>query len=223
MNEQPTKTVAQPAIAKNTELIKIAREYLDKLLGPGFEQAGAAIQDTVKYWRFKNQVNIVLKAKTFLEKKGINPKVVLPKTLVPILEYGSVEQVPTMQEKWAALLANAADPNRTPEITPFFPDILKQLSPAEAKLLDIIYDQIKGLSVDEVLTAVFFKKDCMAGLGISSYEHDLLIANLFRLGLCQSPQQTGIVIGSMAVAVNTKDPFSITIIGYELVKACRME
>jgi hypothetical protein len=65
------------------EAAKMARDYLDKLVAPALEEGGGIIGDTVAYWRFKNKVNLVLKAKAFLESKGIEPKQLLPKVVAP--------------------------------------------------------------------------------------------------------------------------------------------
>jgi hypothetical protein len=63
------------------------------------------------------------------------------KTLLPLLEYASLEQEDDLQEKWAALLANASASGPI-LVLPGFSDILKQLSPQEARLLDGIYDRV---------------------------------------------------------------------------------
>jgi len=109
-------------LAKETikQSFKTAKEFLGKLVNPGLEEGGGIIQDTIKFWRFKNQINITLKAKKFLEEKGIEPVKVLPKILVSILENGSLEEDESMQDKWAALLANSADPNKRYSVKPSF-------------------------------------------------------------------------------------------------------
>jgi hypothetical protein len=55
--------------------------------------------------------------------------------LVPLLEGGSLEEDESMAERWAALLANATDPD-APDVPPAFPDVLRQLSTDDARLLD---------------------------------------------------------------------------------------
>jgi len=80
MSDLPVPTdPMSSAIEKGIEeAAKAAKDYLDKLVVPGLEQGGGIIGDTVAYWRFKNKVNLVLKAKAFLEAKGIEPKRLLP-------------------------------------------------------------------------------------------------------------------------------------------------
>ena len=43
----------------------------------------------------------------------------------------SVEDYESLQERWAALLANAADPKRDGQVLPSFVEILKELTPDE--------------------------------------------------------------------------------------------
>jgi hypothetical protein len=54
----------------------------------------------------------------------------------------SVEDDPTLQERWAALLANAANPECNSEILPSFAEILKELTPPEVRFLDLAYMQV---------------------------------------------------------------------------------
>jgi len=91
------------------EAFKVAKDFIGKLVNPALEEGGGLIKDNIAYWRFRNQINLSIKAKKFLEDKGISPKKVLPKTLISILENGSLEEDDYMQNKWASLLANASN------------------------------------------------------------------------------------------------------------------
>ncbi len=42
-----------------------------------------------------------------------------------------------MAARWGALLANAADPDQ-PEVPPSFPEVLRQLAPLDARLLEFV-------------------------------------------------------------------------------------
>ena len=123
-------------------ILGTAREFLEKLLGPAAEEAGLILGDKIKFYRLRNMLNVLEKSKRLLEEEGLSPKAVSLKTLFPLLEYASLEEDAGLQDKWAALLANAA--NSTSELNPSFPEVLKQLSSAEARLLDAIYDRFVG-------------------------------------------------------------------------------
>jgi hypothetical protein len=56
------------------------------------------------------------------------------------VEGASLEEEPSMQERWANLLANAADPRQKSPVEPIFTTILKEITSREAKLLDALYE-----------------------------------------------------------------------------------
>lgn len=119
-----------------------AKNFLEKLLGPSIAELGELLADEVKFYRFKNQVRILLKAQESLRKAVVNPKKVPLKIVVPILEEGSLEEDESMSDRWASLLATAANPNSKISVQPSFPELLKELSPKEALILDKIYDLV---------------------------------------------------------------------------------
>jgi len=219
MNDPQTTALAKEGIK---ELVQAAEKFLGKLVTPGLEEGGGIIQDSVKFWRFKNQVNIALKAEKFLRKKGIKPQQILPKTLVPLLEDGSLENNDEMQSKWAALLANAANPKSKVSVKPSFPGILKELSPLEAKLLDQLFDNINKQPKGKRFQTNFAKDKILQFLKVTPDEFDVIADNLFRLNLCQPPASFGgVSIGKFPIVLRTYDVIMFTPLGYEFVKACR--
>ena len=89
-------------------IIDSAEKFFGKLLGDSLSETGLLLSDKIKYLRFKNQVKILNKAETLLKEKGISPKAINLKILVPLIEYSSLESSSSLQEKWAKLLANSA-------------------------------------------------------------------------------------------------------------------
>ncbi len=204
------------------EAADIAKHFLGKLLDPATEEGGGILSDTVKFWRFKNKVNLTLKVKEFLEAKGINPRKVLPKTLYPILENGSLEEDDDMQTRWSAMLAHAADPTSPVKVRPSFPEILKQLSPLEVHLLDKFYESVKDKPKDEQKISSIEKAKALKLFGVSSEEYEILVENLFRLGLCQTPSsEGGVTIGEYPVVIRTYDFIKLTPLGEDFIKSCK--
>jgi hypothetical protein len=72
------------------EAAKTVRHYLDPMLIAPLSEFGLLLRDKVSYWRLKNQVNTALKAKAFLESKGIDPAAIAGRvsaeSVVPLLE-----------------------------------------------------------------------------------------------------------------------------------------
>jgi hypothetical protein len=77
------------------------------------------------------------RAQEMLRQAGVQPGPVPLKIIVPLLQYASLEQDADLQERWAALLANSSHPSYS--VQPSFPDILRQLAPADARFLDAIF------------------------------------------------------------------------------------
>ena len=83
---------------------------------------------------------MLAKAQKMLNDAGVSPTSVSLKTLLPLLEGAALEEEDDLLTKWAALLANAANPKSPFPIYPSFPHILSQFSPRDARVLDAIYD-----------------------------------------------------------------------------------
>ena len=217
--KEPVKEI----VAEITEAVKESKEFLSKLTGFAGE-VGLLAQDTVKSWRFRNQVNILIKTRDFISKKNIDPRGVSLKVLVPLLENGSLEEEEDMQNRWVALLANAANPEFKEEIRPSFIEILKELSPIEALILDTIVDIINK----ESISGEIWSSRGVAGFDIeiefnlSNIEFEAAIDNLYRLRLCQPPS-TGLNFvdkKNHKFQLQSKDIICITGFGHLFVKAC---
>lgn len=113
-------------------------DLIQKIAGPAAEEFGLTLKDHVRLVRLKRQVRLWQRAKEFLEQAGIDPKRVPLKLLGPIIESGSLEEDDLLQDKWAALLANAAAGHED-EIHPSFVQVLKQVSALEAHFLDVLF------------------------------------------------------------------------------------
>jgi hypothetical protein len=131
--------------------LEIAKEFLGKLIIPAIEETGLLLKDKVTLWKFKNQVNMLNKAKAYCEKNGITPKQVSLKLLCPLLDYSGIEEDEVLQDKWAILLSNMVDSDQNIE-NHVFPYILSQLSTKEFQVLEKVYDdkqtKIKRLKIE---------------------------------------------------------------------------
>ena len=113
-----------------------AKGYADIILKPPLEQVGGILSDTIGLWRLKNQVNVMLKAKKFLEDKGVKkPTKLQPDIFVPLLEQASYTEDETLSDMFARLLAANADAERSNEVHPSFAKVLGQMSAFDAKVL----------------------------------------------------------------------------------------
>jgi len=131
------KNAITPAIVE--EGFESAKKFLGKLIMPAIEEVGLLIRDPVVMWKFRNEVNMLNKAKAICEKNKINPKAISLKLLVPLLSNASLEEDDEMQDKWAILLSNLVDSKQNIE-NHVFPYILSQLSSNEFKILEQVYE-----------------------------------------------------------------------------------
>lgn len=118
---------------------KAAQPFLARILGPGAEEIGEIGREYIKGRRAKNLARTLADADKQLADVGREAQEVPLTTLDPLLDAASLEADPTLAEKWAALLANAADSAHSTAITAGYVEILRQLTPAEARLLDKLF------------------------------------------------------------------------------------
>lgn len=153
--------VTSTAIEKSLDLVK---GFLEKLTGAAIEETGLLFADNIKLIRFKNQLKILGKAQKIVADSGINIKQMSLKALVPLLEYSSLEDDETLQNKWTNLLVNFVDSNEKYEST-IFPFILNQLSSDEVIELDDIYNK-KELNLFKVTITSGMTKSNFIRLGL---------------------------------------------------------
>ncbi len=131
--------------------LDIAKGFVEKLIYPSAEEMGLLLKDGIAKWRFSNQVKTLIKAQSICEKHGVNPQMISPKLLTPLLEYASLEDNEKLQDKWATLLANMVDSDQNVE-NHVFPYLLSQVSIQEFELLEktlnIKIERVKSLNVE---------------------------------------------------------------------------
>ena len=138
---------AAPAIAKVTGTLAAAIPFtamVKRMLGPAADELAELWRDQVRLYRYERQLKCVAKAEKMAQEAGFTPQAVPPKILFPLLEGASFEDNEDLHTMWAALLANAAEPENAEKVRPGFIAALKQMAPDEAALLNWIFDQRTG-------------------------------------------------------------------------------
>ena len=161
-----------------------ALDFIEKIVaGPIMEGTGI-FTDKVKYWRFKNQVNIITKARAFLKEKGIEtPKKIPIKDVSTLLEYASFEEEEVMQNSWAKLLANTMNPENQFNSCHLFSQILNQISINEFNILSYIKSKCFLMSSED---RPYLERSDLIRNSYSDYNTGiLLIDNLLRLRLIE--------------------------------------
>ena len=201
--------------------IKEVEEFLSTVTPDFVKDFGGILSDTVRHWRFRNEIKILKQARDLIKKNGLSTKALPLKVLVPLIEASSLEEDTRMQERWANLLANGL--TLRVEIKPNYVEILKELSPAEALVMDKIFEvAILESDVDKRHRNQYSRQKIAEWLKLNDEQANLLVENLFRLNLCRMPGSTGMTFGeNMRVAVSTTDLFELTVTGFDFVRACR--
>ena len=126
-------------VAMDSALVPIT-DIIGRLLGPAADEIGKGLQASVAGWTLKRQIRFWQRAERLIKEAEFEPKPVPPKIVFAIAQNAQIEDDDELQDRWAALLANAANPESEFEVETSFPEVLRQLSSREVKLLDAIFD-----------------------------------------------------------------------------------
>ncbi|MBC2581392.1 Abi-alpha family protein [Clostridium sp. DJ247] len=203
-----------------------AVSFLGELIGQPLREVGNIAFDNIRYLRIKNQVRLLLKAKEYFINNGLEPQKVPTQILVPLLEQGSLEENETLSEKWTALLVNASYLNGN-SVRPSYIDILKQLTPLEAQILDYLFNQYKDY--DFPLRHV--KKRVFSEFKIDEKELLICIDNFLRLKLWNSelPDKLYELMSNaedkkkLEIMFYEKATYSFTMLGKDFIESCRLK
>lgn len=122
--------------------IKSAYEIIKDVLGKGYDSLGFIFPDipsSINARRTENLIRIMKSAQAKLDEAGLKPEernAIALKLGLPIIEKASLEEDPTLQELWANLLANALNPEHSEKVKRIFIDIIQNLSPFDALILN---------------------------------------------------------------------------------------
>ncbi|WP_058185229.1 Abi-alpha family protein [Terracidiphilus gabretensis] len=112
-----------------------------KILGPAADEIAERVRDEIRIYRYGRQLSLLKKAEQMAVDAGFTPKAVSTKLLFSLLEGASLEENEDLHDKWAALLANAANPDAEGSVRPSFADTLKLMTPEVARFLDAVFSK----------------------------------------------------------------------------------
>jgi len=110
-----------------------------KMLGPAADEVAEMLRDSIRVYRYQRQLSLLQKAETMALKAGFTPQAVPLKLLFPLLEGASLEEDEDIHTMWSALLANASHPSLLNLVLPSFAEVLRVLTPEEARLLNAAF------------------------------------------------------------------------------------
>ena len=169
------------------QLIQSGEKFLEKLVGPYLEERGELWADRVRIKR-QNLLTVAGLASQQIGDRSLHP--VPGRVLFPTLEAAANEEDPTLQAMWASLLAHAV--TEPDSVLPAFPNILRDLSPFEVKMLNSMCTLEHGEGPTRSLKTESVSLEQMTANFNSTPDQILpLCANLYRLGLIMMTYNPG--------------------------------
>lgn len=158
---------------------KIIVPFANKLLGGYADDLKALFDSRAK--------KLFSKSEEMLADTNIEPQPVELKVLKPLIEGAILEENESLVDKWAALLANAASSAAGKDLVePSFADVLKQLTPPQARLLDLLYKQVTAEQMQREHSRyhAFQLDPVRKALELPFADFERCMDNLIRLRLC---------------------------------------
>ncbi|MBS1972663.1 MAG: DUF4393 domain-containing protein [Bdellovibrionales bacterium] len=190
MNPEDIKNASEAiknASAFGIEAIKFIRVLTDEPM----KELSGILSDKLKFYRWRNQQQILLKAAEYLRSNNILTRKIPLRELIPLLEYSSMEDEELLQDLWAGILANSANSNSSNRSNLVFIEILKSLSKMEAEILQVISSIPNCMNPNGVILTTYLPATAQmmtpppSGARSSLLPNDdvtLALANLDRLG-----------------------------------------
>lgn len=222
MFDEESKAIQEVAKAsgKLLEVASALGNYFSRFSDGPFSQSARYIAEQIQFARYESQLSFLEKIQTRI---AANPQIkahrrnVPLKVLVPLIEAATLEENDDLQEKWAALLLNAADSTFSIEIQRSYLSMLAELSVMDAKILEAVYAlpfadiQHNGVSTAELpnRATVFDPR-----IEYSTPKEEVLISigNLTRIGCLR--------VGLTWGGGESSKIVSPTILGKNFVLAC---
>ena len=131
----------QKEIAKSLgkELVNQAFGFINDIIRPSTKELGGLFADWIKSFRLKNQIKMIIKAAEIHAQLGLKRQKIPLKLLAEMLDNSAWEEDEGLRKKWSILLANSATNGEDKSQFSIFTEILRQMSPLQAKCLEVMY------------------------------------------------------------------------------------
>jgi abortive infection alpha-like protein len=129
------------------QLAKVAAEaafkpfanLAERLFGGVVDELGGTWQDRLAIRRQVRRIALFKHLQKKIDEAGFDPRGIPDAVWIPALQQASLEDDESLQEIWANLLANAADPRQERPVLASFHDVLKNLTSKDAAFLTGVY------------------------------------------------------------------------------------
>ncbi|WP_339158314.1 Abi-alpha family protein [Paenibacillus sp. FSL W8-0186] len=159
-----------------------AVSVLGILLKEPLIEVGHLLQDKIKAKRYSNMIDIIARAKDKLGKKGVSLNEPSLKVILPLLENSSLEDDEGLKDKWSSLLRNVLDESKANDPHLSFVNILNELTPKEAQILDYLYKNYGENSFDVFESGYLIESE----FGIDFENFKVYLDNFIRLAIVEN-------------------------------------
>lgn len=201
------------------------RGALARIFGPALDAIGDSLKARTSAHLQRNLRTVAVRAAEMVEETGRKPTEISPRLALPLFDGASLEDDAELQERWAALIANASLPEASRRVRPAFADALTQMQSIDANAL-ILLNQLTGPGAVPSSTPVSLQYFCdQGGRGeVASSSMNLLASLGFasvHLGLAT---KSSVATGEGTILVDAGPPWDrlveITDLGIEFLAAC---
>lgn len=208
-----------------------ACSFVASILKDPLQELSGMATDSIKLRRLRRLDAMADEVRSILDRNSVTEtRQVSEKVALPLLEAASVEDEPELQKLWNELLASAMNPSYTEEIPVAYVDVLKGMSPRDAKLLARLYGLAADCgdnSIERCSETGFRKGPLCRDQEISPEEYELSVMNLRRLQcvgsyMLKAKAGPGIKIGSgdHLTIDQGNDTIALTPLGIKIIEAC---
>jgi len=197
-------------------LSPVAADFLKRILEPLADEIG---QNFVPQALVRRRQRLAARTTEGLMAAGIEPAPVDLKILLPVWQHAALENDEGLSDRWAALLANAANPETPSLVHPSFTGILAQLTPTEARYLDLLrakqVDKGLGQRVDWI-----DRDEVYESTDLSAIDAEMAIDSLLRHRLID--REPALRISQESISPTNQRGVGLTPFGYRFLAACEM-
>lgn len=227
MSEENAKAAQElaKATSKGLDILRDAAPFIERVFGPPVENAVGLVSDRLQYFRLTQFLSLRERVTNRLNKQGItDTRSVPPYIALPLIEAATITESDDIQELWAGLMANALDPAFKEDIRSAYISIIKDLSPLDARVLQLVNDGVNNFaqtwSSGEEYPSFQLSK-FVEDVGVDGEELEISLQNLARLRCLSSVSD----LDGTERQVTSKNQYwmfsiHITSLGRALLKAC---
>lgn len=193
--------------------------FFGGLLAPLPKPLVGMATDYLEVLRFEGRARLAERTQKFMSDRGLTAatRPVLPTFLVPLLECATIESDDDLQDRWARMLANAADANSKVEPRVAYIAMLKEMTPLDVLIMSTLHATVPAarwahLETYSLPSAAIVREKAGGEIKDPSPDVEVSLGNLSRLG-CLTP----------ASVMGGYDHFGLvklTELGTRFVKAC---